>query len=85
MSIGLRWAPLTTTRFVGLGKRPTARASNGPTGALKGAIMSVSHEHSPEDLTAIGRDVESVALARAIKYHLEHRVLLNGNKTVVFR
>ena len=44
----------------------------------------MSHEHSPDDLTAIGRDVESMALARAVKFHTEHRVLLNGNKTVVF-
>jgi formyltetrahydrofolate deformylase len=36
-------------------------------------------------LTAIGRDVESVVLARALKWHAEHRVLLNGSKTVVFR
>jgi formyltetrahydrofolate deformylase len=34
---------------------------------------------------AVGRDVESVVLARAVKYHTEHRVLLNGSKTIVFR
>jgi len=33
----------------------------------------------------MGRDIENVVLARAVKYHVEHRVLLNGNKTVVFR
>jgi formyltetrahydrofolate deformylase len=38
-----------------------------------------------EDLVALGRDVECLALARAVKYHLEHRVFLNGQKTVVFR
>ena len=38
-----------------------------------------------DDMTAIGRDVESVVLARAVKFHTEHRVLLNGNRTVVFR
>ena len=40
---------------------------------------------APEDFTAVGRDVECVVLARAVRWHLEHRVLLNGRKTVVFR
>ena len=39
----------------------------------------------PGDMVAIGRDLESVALARAVRYVLERRVLLNGSKTVVFR
>ena len=39
----------------------------------------------PDTLTAIGRDVECVVLARAVKWYLEHRILLNGSKTVVFR
>jgi formyltetrahydrofolate deformylase len=38
-----------------------------------------------DDLIALGRDVECQALARAVKYHLERRVFLNGLKTVVFR
>ena len=37
-----------------------------------------------DDLVAAGRDVESRVLARAVKYHLESRVMLNGRKTVVF-
>jgi formyltetrahydrofolate deformylase len=36
-------------------------------------------------LTGIGRDVENVVLARAVKWHAEHRILLDGSKTVVFR
>ena len=40
---------------------------------------------TPDDLVAIGRDIENIVLARAVRYHVEHRVLLNGNKTVVFR
>lgn len=48
-------------------------------------IARVDHAQSPEQLEAIGRDIESVVLARALKYHTEHRVLLNGNKTVVFK
>ena len=48
-------------------------------------VARVDHTNSPDDLAAIGRDTECVALARALKYHIEHRVLLNGKKTVVFK
>ncbi len=48
-------------------------------------VARVTHANSPEELVAIGRDIESVVLARAVKYHTEHRVLLNGTKTVVFK
>jgi formyltetrahydrofolate deformylase len=61
----------------------TPELDEGP--IIEQEVQRVSHEHSPDDLTAIGRDVESIALARAVKFHIEHRVLLNGNKTVVFR
>ncbi|GHA25512.1 formyltetrahydrofolate deformylase [Devosia pacifica] len=44
----------------------------------------VTHAMSPEDLVAAGRDIESRVLARAVKLHLENRVMLNGRKTVVF-
>jgi formyltetrahydrofolate deformylase len=44
----------------------------------------VSHALSPDDFVAVGRDIESRVLARAVKLHLERRVLLNGQKTVVF-
>jgi formyltetrahydrofolate deformylase len=44
----------------------------------------VSHAMTAEDLIAAGRDVESRVLARAVKLHLELRVMLNGQKTVVF-
>jgi formyltetrahydrofolate deformylase len=40
---------------------------------------------SAEDLTALGRDVECVVLSRAVRWHVEHRVLMNRHKTVVFR
>jgi formyltetrahydrofolate deformylase len=39
---------------------------------------------SPPDLVAAGRDVEAAVLARAVRWHAEHRVLLNGHTTVVF-
>ena len=48
-------------------------------------VARVDHTHQPDDLAAIGRDIECVVLARALKYHTEHRVLLNGHKTVVFK
>ena len=48
-------------------------------------VERVDHTMDPEQLTAIGRDVECVALARAVRYHAEHRILLNGHKTVIFR
>lgn len=47
-------------------------------------VMRVNHAHSPEMLTAAGQDIEAIVLARALSYLLEHRVLMNGNKTVVF-
>lgn len=45
----------------------------------------VDHSHSATDLTDIGRDLEAMALARAVTAHAEHRVVINGGKTVVFR
>lgn len=48
-------------------------------------VRRVDHSATIEALTALGRDTESQVLARAVKWHSEHRVLLNGNKTVVFK
>ena len=47
-------------------------------------VRRVSHSTSVEEMTAIGRETESSVLARAVRWHLEHRILLNGTKTVVF-
>ena len=44
----------------------------------------VSHRHGPAELVALGRDLEAAALARAVKFHVENRVLLHGNRTIVF-
>ena len=52
---------------------------------IEQAIERVDHTHTPDDLVALGRDIESVVLARAVRYHIEHRALPNGSKTVVFR
>jgi len=51
---------------------------------IEQGVERVDHAMSVEDLTAIGRDVESVVMARAVKWFVEHRILLNGDKTVVF-
>ena len=47
-------------------------------------VARVNHSMSAEALTEVGSDLECRALARAVKWHAEHRVLLNGNKTIVF-
>jgi len=46
-------------------------------------IERISHYDTPEDLVRKGNDIESIVLARAVRWHAEKRVLLNGNKTVV--
>jgi formyltetrahydrofolate deformylase len=48
-------------------------------------VVRVDHSLSVDALTVAGRDAECTALARAVKWHAEHRVLLNGLRTVVFR
>ena len=48
-------------------------------------VARVDHSLTPARLAAVGRDLESLALARAVTWHLEHRVILNGTRTVVFR
>ena len=47
-------------------------------------VIRVTHEHGVEDLTNMGRDIERAVLARAVKWHIEDRVLVYGNRTVVF-
>jgi formyltetrahydrofolate deformylase len=48
-------------------------------------VERVDHTLSAEDFTAVGRDIECAVLARAVRWHVEHRVLVNGHKCVVFR
>lgn len=48
-------------------------------------VARVDHSYSPEALASMGQDLEALALTRSVKYQLEHRVLLNGTKTVVFK
>jgi len=46
-------------------------------------VEVVDHAHYPEDLVAKGRDIECLTLAKAVGYHIERRVFLNANRTVV--
>ncbi|MEU1338579.1 formyltetrahydrofolate deformylase [Streptomyces sp. NPDC090075] len=48
-------------------------------------VVRVTHSHAPDELVALGRDVEAQVLARAVRWHSESRVLVNGRCTVVFR
>ncbi|GAA2222507.1 formyltetrahydrofolate deformylase [Streptomyces amakusaensis] len=60
----------------------TADLDEGP--IIEQEVERVGHGVTPEQLVAVGRDVECQALARAVKWHAEHRILLNGRRTVIF-
>ncbi len=60
----------------------TSELDEGP--IIEQEVARVSHTMDPDALASVGRDVECRALARAVRYHVEHRVFLNGQKTVVF-
>ncbi len=60
----------------------TADLDEGP--ILEQETIRVTHAQSTEDYVSLGRDVEAQVLARAIHAHIHRRVLLNGNKTVIF-
>ncbi|WFB08901.1 formyltetrahydrofolate deformylase [Streptomyces sp. LX-29] len=60
----------------------TADLDEGP--IIEQEVERVGHELTPDQLVAVGRDVECQALARAVKWHSERRVLLNGHRTVIF-
>jgi formyltetrahydrofolate deformylase len=61
----------------------TADLDEGP--IIEQDVTRVDHKDTPEILAARGKDTESRVLARAVKWHSEHRVLLNGHKTVIFK
>lgn len=61
----------------------TSELDEGP--IIEQEVARVDHTYGPEQLAAVGRDVECLALARAVQWHAEHRILLNGTRTVVFR
>lgn len=61
----------------------TADLDEGP--IIEQDVERVDHTRSVDDLVALGQDVERRALARAVRWHAEHRVLLDGHRTIVFR
>ena len=60
----------------------TAVLDEGP--ILEQEVVRVSHRDTPETMARKGRDLETTVLARAVRDHVEHRVMLFGNRTVVF-
>ncbi|MDX3524644.1 formyltetrahydrofolate deformylase [Streptomyces scabiei] len=60
----------------------TADLDEGP--IIEQDVVRVGHRHTASELVAIGRDVERVVLARAVRLHAEDRVVLTGSRTVVF-
>lgn len=52
---------------------------------IEQGVERVDHAMDPDQLAAVGRDVECMALSRAVRWHAEHRILLNGKSTVVFQ
>ena len=61
----------------------TAQLDDGP--IIAQDVQPVGHGMTPDDLAAVGKDIERVVLARAVQYHAQKRVLINGRRTVVFR
>ncbi|MAT95447.1 MAG: formyltetrahydrofolate deformylase [Halioglobus sp.] len=59
----------------------TADLDEGP--IIEQGVERVDHRMTPSELVAVGRDIERLVLAKAVRYQAEHRVFLNGNKTVV--
>ena len=60
----------------------TADLDEGP--IIEQDVERITHADTPDDLVRKGRDIERRVLARAVRYHLADRVLVNGHKTVVF-
>ncbi len=61
----------------------TADLDEGP--IIEQSVQQVDHTYTADMLVAVGRDTETIALARAVKLHTEHRVFMDGNKTVIFK
>ena len=61
----------------------TSDLDEGP--IIEQAVQRVDHDFLAGDLVAVGRDTETIALSKAVKYFVEHRVFMNDNRTVVFK
>ena len=60
----------------------TADLDEGP--IIEQDIQHVKHDNNPDDLVMIGKDIERLVLARAVKAHIEHRIIISGRRTIVF-
>ena len=84
------WAPGPITRPFERGVKLIGATSHYVTEVLDDGpiieqdVVRISHRDTVEDLIQKGRDLEKVVLSRAVRWHIENRVLLYGNKTVVF-
>ena len=82
-SIGLTILLLSLARLgVRIAAPPPPLPADMP--GLEKTMARVTHAHTTEQLVAEGSDLETVCLARAVRWHLEHRILRNGSRTVVF-
>ncbi len=61
----------------------TADLDRGP--IIEQDVERVSHQNTPDDMKRIGKDIERLVLSRAVKYHLEHRIIISNNRTVIFK
>lgn len=61
----------------------TANLDEGP--IIEQAVERVDHTNTPAQLVSVGKDLENIVLARAVRYHTERRVFLNGHRTVIFK
>ena len=61
----------------------TSELDQGP--IIEQDVIRIDHSDAPEDMVRYGKDIEKTVLARGLRYHLEDRVLVHGNKTIVFR
>ena len=60
----------------------TSELDEGP--IIEQDVERIAHHHTPDDLIRKGRDIERRVLARAVRFHVENRVVINGSKTIVF-
>ncbi|GAA3600078.1 formyltetrahydrofolate deformylase [Gibbsiella greigii] len=61
----------------------TAELDEGP--IIEQEVQRVDHTYRPDDLVVVGRNTETIALSRAVKYHIERRIFLDEHKTVIFK
>ena len=60
----------------------TASLDNGP--IIEQGVRRISHSDTVKDMVREGKDLERVVLARAVRWHLDNRIIIHDNKTIVF-